>query len=139
MNIRDGKLYVDWCDIDAFSLDIAHEAKKLGIEKVVGVARGGLVPGVIISHTLNVPFESLAWQTRDGDTRDAEKAESLNSDKVLIVDDLIDSGKTMMELEILAPYAHKAVIFNKQIEIPIDIVGHTLYDVKEWIVFPWEQ
>lgn len=139
MNIRDGKLHIEWVDIDLNCLDIFFQAKNLGIEKVVGITRGGLIPGVILSHLLNVPFESLDWQTRDGDTRDVEKAESLNSDKVLIVDDIVDSGKTMLELEILAPDAHKAALYSKRPEIKLDIVAETLYDVEEWLVFPWEQ
>ena len=37
---------------------------------IVGVARGGLVPAVHLSHLLNLPMECLLWQTRDGGTKE---------------------------------------------------------------------
>lgn len=138
MNFRDDKLFVDWADIDAFCLEMAHEGSRLGIEKVIGVSRGGLIPGVIISHLMGVPFDSITWQTRDGDNRDTKKVLNFNNPKYMIVDDMVDSGKTMIDLMCLAPDAVKAVIFNKKEDVLLDIVGQELYNVSEWVVFPWE-
>ena len=90
MDFRDHKLYVDWMDIDALCLDIAHDTKHLGITKVVGISRGGLIPGVIVSHILNVPFEPVAWQTRDGYSQDAEKVAENNHGTTLFIDDICD-------------------------------------------------
>ena len=32
---------------------------------VVGISRGGLIPGVMISHKLNIPFKPVHASTRD--------------------------------------------------------------------------
>jgi len=138
MQFKDDKLFVDWTDIDAFCLEMAHEGSRLGIEKVIGVSRGGLIPGVIISHLMGVPFDSITWQTRDGDKRDTKKVLNFNNPKYMIVDDMVDSGKTMIDLMCLAPDAVKAVIFNKKEDVLLDIVGQELYNVSEWVCFPWE-
>ena len=138
MDFRDHKLYVDWMDIDALCLDIAHDAKHLGITKVVGISRGGLIPGVIVSHILNVPFEPVAWQTRDGYSQDAEKVAENNHGTTLFIDDICDSGLTMDDVAELAPLAKRAVLLNKRNDKGIDIVGQALYNVDEWVVFPWE-
>jgi uncharacterized protein len=138
MDFRDHKLYVDWMDIDALCLDIAHDAKHLGITKVVGISRGGLIPGVIVSHILNVPFEPVAWQTRDGYSQDAEKVAENNHGTTLFIDDICDSGLTMDDVAELAPLAKRAVLLNKRNDKGIDIVGQALYNVDEWVIFPWE-
>lgn len=138
MDFRDRKLYVDWMDIDALCLDIAHDAKHLGITKVVGISRGGLIPGVIVSHILNVPFEPVSWQTRDGYSQDAEKVAENNHGTTLFIDDICDSGLTMEDVAELAPLAKRAVLLNKRNDMGIDIIGQALYNVDEWVVFPWE-
>jgi uncharacterized protein len=138
MDFRDHKLYVDWMDIDALCLDIAHDAKHLGITKVVGISRGGLIPGVIVSHILNVPFEPVSWQTRDGYSQDAEKVAENNHGTTLFIDDICDSGLTMDDVAELAPLAKRAVLLNKRNDKGIDIVGQALYNVDEWVIFPWE-
>ena len=32
---------------------------------IVGISRGGLIPGVMISHKLNIPFKPVHASTRD--------------------------------------------------------------------------
>lgn len=138
MEFRDDKLFVDWMDIDALCLDIANDARHLGITKIVGITRGGLIPGVILSHMLNVPFEPITWQTRDGLTQDADAIAENNLSTTLFVDDICDSGITMKDVAELAPEAKRAVLLNKRNDIGIDIMGQSLYNVNEWVVFPWE-
>ena len=138
MKYVDGKLFITWQDVDYFSLEIAYAAKKENIKEVVGISRGGLIPGVIISNALDVPFSSFVWQTRDGELKEPSKVFGYNDAKYLIVDDMVDSGKTMLDIMSLAPKAKKAVIFNKREDIVLDIVGQELYNVEEWCVFPWE-
>jgi len=74
---------------------------------IVGLTRGGLVPGVMLSHYLNVPLHTLNVSLRDGDGREsnlwmAEDAlgpqTSIRSEEsyknILIVDDINDTGAT---------------------------------------------
>jgi len=139
MKYEDGKLFIRWQDIDYFCLEIAHAAREKNIEEVVGISRGGLIPGVIISHLLEVPFSSFVWETRDGERKDVSKVFHYNDPKYLIVDDIVDSGKTILDIMSLAPEASTAVLFNKREDIVLDIVGQNLYNVSEWCVFPWEK
>lgn len=139
MKYEDGKLFIKWQDIDYFCLEIAHAAKNKNIEEVVGISRGGLIPGVIISHLLGVPFSSFIWETRDGERKDVSKVYHYNDPKYLIVDDMVDSGRTMLDIMSLAPEATTAVLFNKKEDIVLDIVGQDLYNASEWCVFPWEK
>lgn len=87
---------------------------------ILGIARGGLIPAIYLSHLLDLPL--LFQLPEKGDTND-----------ILVVDDLVDTGKTIKGL-----LQDTAVIFYK----PRSIVKPTFYVTEvpndEWIVFPWE-
>ena len=71
------RLYITWEDVDNLVDNLYYKLEDQGIDKVVGVARGGLIPGVMLSHKLNAGFEPLEWQTRDGEFQDRIKANGL--------------------------------------------------------------
>ncbi len=52
-----GKVYISWDDVDEMVEDLYHKLKDENIDKVVGISRGGLIPGVMLSHKLNAGFE----------------------------------------------------------------------------------
>jgi hypoxanthine phosphoribosyltransferase len=65
---------------------------------IVGISRGGLIPGVMISHYFNVKFKALHVSLRDfpdtcSDLDLSEKA--FNGQNILIVDDINDTGATL--------------------------------------------
>ena len=111
-------------------------------KKIVGVSRGGLVPGVILSHALDIPFEPLQWQTRDGNKKDTlsvalKSTEDPND--ILFVDDICDSGLTIGSIRNIFPESQWAVLYSKKGNMGIDFEGERLYNNKQWIVFPWEK
>jgi uncharacterized protein len=138
MNFENDKMIVDWMDVDALCLDISHDAKSMGIDKIVGISRGGLIPGVIISHMLNVPFEPISWEPSCDHDEEVQAVCANNFSTTLFVDDICDSGITMTDVARLAPDAKRAVILNKRRDMNIDISGQDLYNIDEWVVFPWE-
>ena len=78
------KRFIKWRDIDEAieRLAINITISKIEIAAVGGLPRGGLIPAVMLSHTLNIPFVSQANIAGvDGN--------------ILIVDDICDSGKTL--------------------------------------------
>ena len=59
---------------------------------IVSIARGGLVPGVYLSHLLEIENRPIVWQTRDSNKREGIPRECLGKDKlILIVDDINDT------------------------------------------------
>lgn len=115
---------------------------------VVGLARGGLIPAVQVSHKLDIPLEPLQWQTRSGGVK--ERKQTIISaleqgQKLLIVDDLIDSGRAMRELiEDLGVDRSKLDIavlyYNPAQDIKPDFFARIIdRRVDErWIIFWWE-
>ena len=72
------KLFVTWDEVDQLVFKLYKQLKDQDIDKVVGISRGGLIPGVMLSHWLDAGFEPLEWQTRDGEFKDSAKAYNFN-------------------------------------------------------------
>ena len=135
-------LYVGWKEIYKICLLMALQIGERNYKKIVGISRGGLIPGVIISHALDIPFEPLQWQTRDGDLKDTlsialKSTEDPND--ILFVDDICDSGLTIGQIKRLIPKSQWAVLYSKKGDMGIDFEGERLYNNTQWIVFPWEK
>ena len=64
---------------------------------IVGISRGGLLPGVMMSHWLSKPFKPIIAALRDFPEWE-EYLPRKSDDKVLIVDDVCDSGATFEKL-----------------------------------------
>ena len=114
---------------------------------IVGLSRGGLTPGVMISHWMNKPFKSIKASLRDFPEWE-DYLPRKTDERVLIVDDICDSGETFFKIR-----KH----INERKENGVDVRFATLwwnsecnfephYYVNEcqkdtnkiWIHFPWE-
>ena len=117
---------------------------------VVGVVRGGAIPAVYLSHRLGIPMRGVSWSTFHNDQM-RESALDIADDSsegksILLVDDILDSGRTMKEL--LEDWSHTrdkigiaVLVYNLQQEIKPDYFG-TVIDRnvdKDWINFWWEK
>ena len=83
------KLIYTWeQQIDDTNLICAKiEADGFKPDVIVGISRGGLIPGVMISHKLNIPFKPVHASTRDFPHWENYLPKS-NDSKVLIVADI---------------------------------------------------
>jgi len=118
---------------------------------VIGINRGGLIPSVYLSHRLRVPHESITVKLRDDvkatkpDLSQLEKSFAFQH-KILIVDDINDSGDTLQYIEQNFGRPKDKVRFavlvnNKPSKTIVDYFGYEINkeDVPSWIVFPWEE
>jgi hypoxanthine phosphoribosyltransferase len=138
---------ISWQQIENEVNKIANTilSKKDNFDVVIGLSRGGLIPGVMLSHKLNLPFMPLVWQTRDGSKKDKKLLKQYNKETTLVIDDLIDSGKTFYEVIKVAPNVKYAALFDKQLSLNseyfsknLDYCGSLLYNDNRWLIFPWE-
>ena len=131
---------------------IAHDVINSGIEidYIVGITRGGLLPAVLLSHRLDVPMRTVSWSTFHKDQM-REHAYDIADDisegkKILLVDDILDSGRTMAELlddwECSREKIKIAVLLhNTNQSIIPDFWGRRFSrtDTPAWIDFWWEK
>jgi len=124
------KLYLSWDWID-------NSVQKLGeiildsvteIDMVTGIPRGGLIPGVYLSHYIGkkyIPYNeaiNLPQNLRE---------------RILVVDDICDSGITLLEA---AGYNFKtsALAFRYSSPYIPDFYSEKITDDR-WLVYPWEK
>ena len=71
---------------------------------IVGVLRGGIIPAVYLSHWFGCPLASTSWSTRDDAVLNNETIDDMvfeviaKNKKVLLVDDICDSGLTLKQI-----------------------------------------
>jgi hypoxanthine phosphoribosyltransferase len=139
---------------------------------IVGLTRGGLVPAAMLSHYLDVPMETLKVSLRDSDhgpesnlwmAEDAygyHTPEDQDPAKILIVDDINDTGATLNWIrndwqnscipndtdrwsQIWGNTTRFAVMVNNEASEfkDVDYVGMSINKLEEpiWCVFPWEE
>jgi xanthine phosphoribosyltransferase len=115
---------------------------------IVAITRGGLVPAAIVARELNVRLietvcvESYHDYKTQGDLRliktVAAEIVKLGGKGVLIVDDLVDTGKTAKVVRELLPGAHFATVYAKPMGRPLVDTFITEVSQDTWIYFPWD-
>ncbi len=118
-------------------------------DAVVAIARGGLVPAAIVARELNIrKVESVAIKSYDHQNQGSIKVlkpmsqdildTAKNGGRVLIVDDLVDTGATARAVRDMLPGAHFATVYAKP--KGREMVDTFITEVSQdtWIFFPWD-
>ncbi len=129
---------------------------------VVGVLRGGVIPAVYLSHWFECTMMSIEWSTRDnavGKDIDYRLVERLvRGEKILIVDDICDSGLTLDEVVTNMHRMSKEFTIAKKDRKPLDLksaclhynIGQDMFEPDyyhieinknedpRWIIYEWE-
>jgi hypoxanthine phosphoribosyltransferase len=144
------KLYYTWEYIHRLSLDVADAIIKdhTDFSYIAAVSRGGLIPGVLLSHYMNLPLVPIEWSTRDHPQQIHYLP--INEDiaagkKILLVDDINDTGRTFVELLHDWEYNQEsgnvitASVFQRSTTQQPSNYYAKLLNTNDWVVFPWEK
>ena len=112
---------------------------------VVAVTRGGMVPACIVARELGIRIvDTISVKSYDHQTQtqaDILKSpgpEIAEGEGVLIVDDLVDTGRTLEVVKRLYPMAHIATVYAKPKGRPLVDTFITEVSQDTWIFFPWD-
>jgi xanthine phosphoribosyltransferase len=117
---------------------------------IVTVTRGGLVPAAIVARELDVRLiETICISSYDhirqgelkvlkGVASELVKMSGGGGKGILIVDDLVDTGKTARVVRDLLPNAHFATVYAKPMGRPLVDTFVTEVSQDTWIFFPWD-
>jgi len=109
---------------------------------IVAITRGGLVPASIIARELEIRLvdtvcvSSYDYQ-QQGETTVLKRPET-DGDGWLLIDDLVDTGKTARIVRNVLPEAHFATVYAKPAGRPIVDTFITEVSQDTWILFPWD-
>jgi xanthine phosphoribosyltransferase len=143
--------HVSWDQIHRDSRALAWRLDGHGPEDgawkaVVAITRGGMAPAMIVARELGIRLVDTI-SVKSYDHQDQTKAKVLNAPDeammgdgtgVLIVDDLVDSGKTLELVRSLFPKAHFATVYAKPKGRPQVDTFITEVSQDTWIFFPWD-
>ncbi len=124
-------------------------ADKGEFKAIVAITRGGLVPAGIIARELGVrTIETVCIASyHDYDDQgdldvikpiDPKVIGSDGGEGILVIDDLVDTGKTAKVVREMLPKAHFATVYAKPMgrDLADTIVTEVSQDT--WVYFPWD-
>ena len=115
----DNKIFLSWDDVNDAVDDLCNKIRhdQPNIDSVHGIARGGLIPAVLISHKLGLPYVGLVGPN------------------TLVVDDICDTGVTLDK----GPGVYTAVLHYKPHTSCFQpTIWSEIHDGDEWLIYPWE-
>jgi xanthine phosphoribosyltransferase len=143
---------VSW---DQFHRDARALAWRLSgagpFNSVVCITRGGLVPAAIVSRELEIRLIETVCVASYHDYKNqgdlsvlkgiapaVVKAGGDGGSGILIVDDLVDTGRTAAIVREMLPKAHFATVYAKPMGRPMIDTFVTEVSQDTWIYFPWD-
>ncbi|HEX7792196.1 MAG TPA: xanthine phosphoribosyltransferase [Afipia sp.] len=118
---------------------------------MIAVTRGGLVPAAVIARELGIRVIDTLCVSSYNHTSQVGEPTVLKgiSDAVarlgggtgkglLVVEDLVDTGKTARIVRDLVPQAHLAAVYAKPMGKPLVDTFITEVSQDTWIFFPWD-
>ena len=143
--------HVSWDQIHRDSRALAWRLDGKGPDNgawraVVAITRGGMAPAMIVSRELDIrTVDTISVKSYDNQSQaDAKVLKAPNAEMmgdgtgILVVDDLVDTGRTLELVRQMYPNAHFATVYakpmgNKQVDTYVTEVSQ-----DTWIFFPWD-
>ena len=116
----ENKFILSWNDVETLVKELCIKiiTELPNIDSVHGIARGGLIPAVMVSHMLDLPYVDLVGPN------------------TLVIDDIADSGLTLEK----APGVYTAVLHYKSHTSSFKPnIWAEEHKGDEWVVYPFER
>lgn len=144
--------HISWDQIHRDSRALAWRLDGQGPEEggawkaIVAITRGGMAPAMIIARELDVrTVDTISVKSYDHQSQSVAQvlkspdAEMMGDGTgILIIDDLVDSGKTLELVRQMYPKAHFATVYAKPKGRPQVDSFITEVSQDTWIFFPWD-
>ena len=143
--------HISWDQIHRDSRALAWRLDGQGPDNVawravVAITRGGMVPAMIVARELDIrTIDTISVRSyRKGEQgsltvlKSPDAAMMGDGEGVLVVDDLVDSGRTLDLVRSMFPRAHFATVYAKPKGKPMVQTYVTEVSQDTWIFFPWD-
>ena len=117
---------------------------------IIAITRGGLVPAMIVARELDIrTIDTISVKSYKGVGSEAGQSDlqvlkqpdpalMRDGEGILVVDDLVDSGRTLELIREMYPKAHFATVYAKPKGKPMVQSYVTEVSQDTWIFFPWD-
>lgn len=139
-----------WEEIHQITHDICKKIEIDGIDLLIGLSVGGLVPTALCSLELDYKaVATISARSYEGNVQNGlilnnlPKKCDVEGRSILLIDDIVDSGKTLREIKCLlygeygAKKVSSAALYVRKgtPEYP----DHWGRETSQWVEFPWEK
>lgn len=139
-----GVLEVDWPFFGEICRALAMRvAREYQPEIVLGVAKAGVIPGVVVASILQCEFSSMAVTRREAGAAPvlvSGPPPSIIGRRVLVVDETCDTGSTMKlalnEVRSLRPAEVRTAVSFKTGDFAPDFYA---FETENFIILPWDR
>ena len=135
--------HVSWDEFHRESMRLSEQLLNKGPWRgIIAITRGGMVPATIIARELDIRhIDTLCISSYQHDQQgelNILKEPASDGEGILLIDDMVDTGKTAKVARELLPNAYFAVIYAKP--LGEDQVDHFVTKIPQetWIHFPWD-
>lgn len=110
---------------------------------IIAITRGGMVPAAIIARELDIHMidticiSSYDWKEKRGEPEILKSVQG-DGEGYLLIDDLVDTGRTAEIVKKILPKAHFATVYAKPAGRPLVDSYITEVSQDTWILFPWD-
>jgi xanthine phosphoribosyltransferase len=134
---------VTWDELHRHARALAWRLVELGPwQRIIAVTRGGLVPAAIVARELDLRLVDTICIASYDDRRQGEvtvlKGIEGDGEGFLLIDDLVDTGRTAAVARKMLPRAHFAAVYAKPLGRSLVDSFVTEVSQETWIVFPWD-
>ena len=142
--------HVSWDQLHRDARALAWRMEGTSWRAVVAVTRGGLVPAMIVARELDIrtidtisirSYKGVGTQAGQGKLEVLKRPDPElmgDGEGILVVDDLVDSGRTLELIREMYPKAHLATVYAKPKGKPMVASYVTEVSQDTWIFFPWD-
>lgn len=121
---------------------IAHHGGEVPWKGIIGIARGGLVPAMILAREFEIRLvDSFCISSYNHDQQgqiEIIKPIEGNGKGFLLVDDLVDSGTTARVVRDMLPEAQFVTIYAKPAGLSLTEHYVREFPQETWVHFPWD-
>jgi xanthine phosphoribosyltransferase len=144
------EIIISWVELHRDSRYLAQVLHAMGPWKgIVAITRGGLVPAALIARELDIRLVDTICVTSYDSVTSVGPAQARGDVQVLkgvvgdgegylLIDDLVDTGRTAQAVRRLLPKAYFATLYAKPAGRPIVDTCVKEFKQSKWIHFPWD-
>lgn len=142
--MSEDKDFIDWWTFERTISHIANEVRDKDLDRILVPARGGMPGGVMLSHMLDLPLDTIRATHYDG-TEQQEKVVLgvtpgySGREQILLYDDVVDTGETLQAIKERCGHQENFTTAASFVKPGRKFdVDYWFMKKEQWIVFPWE-
>jgi len=144
------EIIVSWVELHRDARYLSEMLHAKGTWKgIIAITRGGLIPAALVARELDIRLVDTVCVTSYGSSSSGQAEQEQSDVRILkevagdgegylLIDDLVDSGRTAGVVRKMLPKAHFATLYAKPLGRPIVDTCVKEFKQTKWIFFPWD-